>query len=274
MDSFLPPITLLCWYLESGVDEVVDEVPVDRYALSKLKTKITSLSLPKKDPSNTQKKSCSAGPFFSDESAAVLAAHCTTLEALRAAVTGFRGCSLRMSASHTVFSDGVPTAPVMVIGEAPGAEEDRQGLPFVGQSGQLLDRMLESIGLERRRNCYITNVVPWRPPGNRKPTSAEVSMLLPFLERHITLAAPQILLLVGGLSASVVLARNEGIMKLRGKWLEYSAGLAIPIPVIATFHPAYLLRSPTQKRFAWRDLLALQLRLQQLSQSAKTAQRR
>ncbi|KAF0139848.1 MAG: DNA polymerase bacteriophage-type, partial [Rhodospirillaceae bacterium] len=196
--------------------------------------------------------------------AAELAACCTTLEALRAAIADFEGCALKTPVANTVFADGVPAAPVMVIGEAPGIEEDRQGLPFVGPSGRLLDRMLESIGLERHRNCYITNVVPWRPPANRKPMPAEVSALLPFLERHIVLVNPQILLLVGGLAASVVLARNEGIMRLRGQWLEYSAGLPRPIPAIATFHPAYLLRSPAQKRLAWRDLLALKQRLESL----------
>ena len=257
-------ITLLRWYLEAGVDEVVGDVPVNHYHSSEnLATRYTPSKNIFDSVKHNEKLRDSIFSIISASSA--LAAQCTTLESLRAAVTSFEGCTLRKSAANTIFADGTPTAPVMVIGEAPGAEEDRQGLPFVGPSGHLLDKMLESIGLERHRNCYLTNVVPWRPPANRKPTPAEVSIVLPFLERHITLAAPQILLLVGGLAASVVLTSHEGIMKLRGKWFEYSVGLAHPIPAIATFHPAYLLRSPAQKRLAWQDILALECRLAQLS---------
>lgn len=274
MESSIPPVALLRWYLEAGVDEVVGEVPVNYYVLSRVPPPVsTAHPLARLDTPAALQLACHVTPSLSPvptlppsalRTAAELAAHCATLDALRAAVTSFEGCTLKTSAANTVFSDGVPAAPVMVIGEAPGVEEDQQGVPFVGPSGRLLDRMLRSIGLDRRHNCYITNVVPWRPPANRKPTLAEVNMLLPFLERHITLTAPQILLLVGGLAASVILARPEGIMKLRGQWLEYSVGLSRPIPAIATFHPAYLLRSPAQKRFAWRDLLALRHRLEGL----------
>ena len=240
-------LALLRWYLESGVDDVIGDVPRNYYSSSECRSAKKNL---KKEISFFKKKDKKLRNSILSitSTASALAAQCTTLESLRATLTSFDGCTLKKSAANTVFADGTPTAPVMVIGEAPGVEEDRQGLPFVGQSGHLLDRMLESIGLERCRNCYITNVVPWRPPGNRKPTPGEVSIVLPFLERHITLAAPQILLLVGGLAASAVLTGHEGIMKLRGKWLEYSAGLSQPIPTIATFHPAYLLRSPAQKR--------------------------
>ncbi len=257
-------IALLRWYLEAGVDEVVGETPVNHYSSSKKSENITcKIKDVFNELKNNEKERDSIRSITSTASA--LAAQCTTLDSLRAAVTSFEGCPLRTNAANTVFADGTPTAPVMVIGEAPGVEEDRQGLPFVGPSGHLLDQMLESIGLERRRNCYITNVVPWRPPGNRKPTPVEVSIVLPFLERHITLAAPQILLLVGGLAASAVLPGHEGIMRVRGKWFEYSVGLARPIPAIATFHPAYLMRAPAQKRLAWHDMLALEIRLTQIS---------
>ncbi len=256
-------IALLRWYLEAGVDEVVGETPVNNYLTFKKKKNISSLKENCNRSFQHTKKSIDS-ILSIPNTASALAAQCTTLESLRAAVTGFDGCTLRTNAANTVFADGTPTAPVMVIGEAPGVEEDRQGLPFVGPSGHLLDKMLESIGLERHRNCYMTNVVPWRPPGNRKPTPVEVSIVLPFLERHITLAAPKILLLVGGLAASAVLPGHEGIMKVRGKWFEYSVGLTRPIPAIATFHPAYLLRSPAQKRLAWHDLLALESRLNQI----------
>jgi len=158
---------------------------------------------------------------------------------------------------NLVFADGNPQAKVMVIGEGPGAQEDRQGLPFVGVSGQLLDRMLGCIGLDRT-TVYITNVLFWRPPGNRTPTASEIATCLPFVERHIELVDPDYLLFVGGISAKTLLGRSEGILKLRGRWAHYQhVGLARPIPAMASLHPAYLLRQPAQKRLAWRDLLAL-----------------
>jgi DNA polymerase len=150
----------------------------------------------------------------------------------------------------------------MFIGEAPGADEDRQGLPFVGVSGQLLDRMLKAIGLDRKTNAYISNVLFWRPPGNRSPTPAEISACLPFVERHIELLDPAVLVLVGGIAAKTMLARQEGIMRLRGRWFTYQTPrMSRPIPVIATYHPAYLLRSPGQKREAWRDMLEIKAKI-------------
>ncbi|WP_343870425.1 uracil-DNA glycosylase, partial [Caenispirillum bisanense] len=197
-------------------------------------------------------------------SAAALAAAAKTLEALHAAMQRFDSCPLKVTAANTVFADGNPQADLMVIGEAPGAEEDRQGLPFVGASGQLLDTMLKSIGLTRQ-TFYITNVIPWRPPGNRKPTPQEVGMCLPFIQRHIELVDPKVILMVGGLSASALMARVEGITKLRGRWTDYaSPGLSHPVPALATFHPAYLLRSPQMKKLAWRDLLTLRQRMREL----------
>jgi DNA polymerase len=166
-----------------------------------------------------------------------------------------------------VFADGNPAAKVMVIGEAPGADEDRAGLPFVGVSGQLLDRMLACIGLDRA-TAYITNVIFWRPPGNRQPTPAEIAACLPFVERHIELVSPELLVLVGGASAKTILARGEGITKLRGRWHDYeSAGMSRPIPAMPTYHPAFLLRQPVLKRDAWRDLLAIQERLKKIVSS-------
>ena len=158
---------------------------------------------------------------------------------------------------NLVFADGNPDGRVMLIGEGPGSEEDRRGLPFVGASGQLLDRMLACIGLDRAQ-VYISNVLFWRPPGNRTPTDAEVAACLPFVERHIELANPDFLVLLGGMSAKTLLARTEGILRLRGRWRPYQhAGMATPIPALPTLHPAYLLRQPQQKRLAWRDLLSL-----------------
>lgn len=193
-----------------------------------------------------------------------LATAARTIAELRDALDAFDGCPLRETATNVVFGDGNPRAKLMLVGEAPGADEDRLGKPFVGVSGQLLDRMMAWIGLDRAR-FYITNILYWRPPGNRQPTAAEVAACLPFIERHIELIDPELLVLVGGSSAKTLLGRNEGIMRLRGQWFQYqSPRMARPIPATAIFHPAYLLRSPAQKREAWRDLLALKQRLQSL----------
>jgi DNA polymerase len=202
-----------------------------------------------------------------DTPAHALARAARSLDELREALMAFDGCPLKDTATNLVFADGNPSSRVMIVGEAPGADEDRDGRPFVGVSGQLLDRMLAQIGLDRT-SVYITNIIFWRPPGNRQPTTAEVAACLPFVERHIELANPSILLLAGGASAKTLLARNEGIMRLRGRWFLYeSTGMSRPIPALPTFHPAFLLRQPAQKREAWRDLLALSEKLGELAQS-------
>ncbi|MBV1799878.1 uracil-DNA glycosylase family protein [Siccirubricoccus sp. G192] len=189
--------------------------------------------------------------------AAELAAAAGSLEALRAAMAAFDGSPLRETATNLVFADGAPQSGLMLIGEAPGADEDRQGLPFVGASGRLLDRMLGSIGLDRARDAYITNILPFRPPGNRTPTEAEIALFLPFVLRHIALAAPRRLVLVGGVSAKALLRSREGITRLRGRWLEVMIREDEALPALATLHPAYLLRNPAAKRDAWTDLLLL-----------------
>ncbi|MBI1309149.1 MAG: uracil-DNA glycosylase [Proteobacteria bacterium] len=180
-----------------------------------------------------------------------------TLEELRAAVEGFHGCALREGAQRTVFSDGNPAAEIMLIGEAPGAEEDRQGKPFVGRSGQLLDKMLLAIGLDRK-SVYITNTIFWRPPDNRTPTPAETLSCRPFLLRHIALVKPKIIVLVGGTAVKSVLQTTDGIGKYRKRWMGFEVpGLAEPVAMMATFHPAYLLRNPPAKTDAWEDLKML-----------------
>ncbi len=185
-----------------------------------------------------------------------LAAGARNVEELRAALAGFDGCPLKQTATNLVFADGNPQARYMIVGEAPGPQEDRQGIPFVGPSGKLLDAMLAAIGLDRE-SVYITNMLFWRPPGNRTPTAAEIATCLPFTERHIELVAPDYLMMVGGSSAKSLLGRSEGILKLRGRWFHYqSPGMAAPIPALATLHQAYLLRQPAQKRLAWRDFLS------------------
>lgn len=280
----LSPEAILRWYADAGVDECMLEAPVDRYELSarllaeaEARRRSGPAARPERPPQQAAPPGApGAAPAApprapavtrqgeEQRSAARLAAEADSLEALRAAVASFDSCPLKVTATTTVFADGNPAAELMVIGEAPGAEEDRQGLPFVGASGKLLDRMLASIGFSRE-TAYITNVIPWRPPGNRKPTPQEVGMCAPFIARHIVLKRPKAILMVGGLSATTLLDRTEGITKLRGRWFEYAApGLEAPVPAIASFHPAYLLRSPQMKKLAWRDLLLLRERLRDL----------
>jgi DNA polymerase len=243
-------LAALAWQVELGADEAIGEAPVDRFAPA------PAPALPAAVPAAVAPKAA-AEP----EGTAALAARCGDLAALKAAMAGFEGCALRLGARNLVFADGHPGARLMVIGEAPGREEDRAGLPFVGRSGQLLDRMLAAIGLSRRAGnpdeaAYITNTLPWRPPQNREPSADEVAMLLPFLHRHIELKAPEVLLLVGAAAVRTLLETGDGITRMRGRWLEWRG-----IPVMATFHPAALLRDGIRKREVWTDLLALKVRL-------------
>ncbi|HLO78889.1 MAG TPA: uracil-DNA glycosylase [Magnetospirillum sp.] len=266
---------LLRWYVDAGVDEAIGEVALDRFALSakpaaaKAPPVVAVAVAVAVAPAPQAHRPPAAAPAVHAHghghaipgTAAHIAAECATLEDLRRALEAFDGLPLKQTARSTVFADGNPQAAVMVIGEAPGQEEDRHGLPFVGKSGKLLDRMLASIGLDRD-TVYITNVVPWRPIENRKPTPDEVAVCLPFVSRHIELVDPRLLILLGGASASALLARHEGINRLRGRWFDYaSPGLPRPIPAMATFHPAYLLRTPAAKREAWRDLVQVKKRL-------------
>jgi DNA polymerase len=271
----------LRWQIEAGADEAIGEAPVDRYraaaapaaaiTAAPAATRIAApLPVVAPPPISEAPQPSAAAPLASasqaEADARALAAAAATLDALRAAVAAFEGCALKRTATNTVFADGDPSASVMFIGEAPGADEDRKGKPFVGKSGQLLDRMIAHIGLDRHKTgeagAYITNILFWRPPGNRDPSAAEIAACLPFVERHIELVAPRLLVFLGGPSAKTLLGRNEGIMRLRGRWFNYQTRQGGPtIPALATFHPAYLLRSPGQKREAWRDLLAIRARL-------------
>jgi uracil-DNA glycosylase len=196
--------------------------------------------------------------FVQDRSASKTEA----LAALRAYISAFEGCALKKTAQHTVFADGVAEASIMLIGEAPGAEEDRVGRPFVGLSGQLLDKMLASIRLSRTTNVYISNILPWRPPGNRTPTDSEIAICLPFIHHHIAIIKPTLLLLLGNIAVKSLLHTNTGIMRMRGQWTPCVVpGLTEPIPALPSYHPAFLLRSPMQKRQAWQDLLSFQARM-------------
>lgn len=263
-------LTTLRWLIDMGADEAISESPVDRFAVPRAAASAPPAEIRTAPPARPAPQPVAPAPISAPANAAMttavasaraLAAAATTVAELEAAVAGFDGCALKATATRLVFADGNPQAKIMLIGEAPGADEDRQGKPFVGVSGQLLDRMLAWIGLDRT-TAYVTNILFWRPPGNRPPTTAEIAACLPFVERHIELVAPEILVLVGGASAKALLNTQEGIIKLRGRWFEFSRpGLARPIPAIATFHPAYLLRTPGQKRESWKDLLAIKRRL-------------
>lgn len=256
----LSPFDLLRWYVDAGADEAIGEIPADRFAVSaKPPPPPVAVAPPVRPPA----ASPTADLRFRHDggTAAQVAAQCHDLAQLRQALESFDALPLKRTAMNTVFADGNPQADIMCIGEAPGPEEDRQGLPFVGKVGKLLDSMLASIGLDRT-NTYITNVVPWRPVDSHKPSPDEVAVCLPFITRHIELVDPKLLILFGGAAASALLARHESINRLRGHWFDYSSpGLPRPVPVMATFHPSYLLGTPAAKREAWRDLLAVRRRL-------------
>lgn len=281
-------LAALRWQVAAGADEAIADAPIDRFAMPEpvAAPMPDAVVQPRPQGSSSLPPNTAApaprpiverpsyvpppapiAPAGDGPSAHALASAANSLEELREALRRFDGCALKRTATNLVFADGNPAAKVMFIGEAPGADEDRQGLPFVGVSGQLLDRMLAAIGLDRKTNAYISNVLFWRPPGNRSPTPAEIGACLPFVERHIELLDPDVLVLVGGIAAKTMLARQEGIMRLRGRWFTYeTARMPRPIPVIATYHPAYLLRSPGGKREAWRDMLEIQAKIRELSQ--------
>ncbi|MEP4980314.1 uracil-DNA glycosylase [Ascidiaceihabitans sp.] len=251
--DFHSAAALLAWQIELGADEAICDAPVDRYALPD--------RLAKPEPAVKQKtpsKGIPAPAAAVDVSAVaqMVAQQAVDLPGLKAAMQGFEHCDLKRGARNLVFSDGDPSARVMIIGEAPGRDEDREGRPFVGRAGQLLDRMLDAIDLSRiAGSVYITNVLPWRPPQNRDPKPDEIAMMKPFLERHIALADPDVLVVMGNISCQALLGK-KGITRLRGDWAE-----ACGKPTLPMFHPAYLLRNPIAKREAWADLLSLKARL-------------
>jgi uracil-DNA glycosylase len=244
-------LAALAWQVEAGADEVIADTPINRYALT------AEAPRPAVRQAQLAPSAPSADPVVAAEAAALAA---TTLEELRQAMADFDHCELKKGARNTVFADGNPAARVLILGEAPGADEDREGRPFVGRAGQLLDRMFAAIGLSRtspdaETALYITNVLPWRPPGNRDPEPSEIAMLLPFVKRHIALVDPRVVVVVGN-TPLFALTGAKGILRARGTWTE-----ALGKPLLPMTHPAYLLRNPSAKREAWADLLSLQARL-------------
>ena len=256
---------LLEWYAASGVDAAVEAVPMAAWRPERSTTLLERGAAPARPlgvvaPAPVRQPSLLVPESRRVGTARDIAAACRSLAELEAALAAFDGCALKETAKQLCFADGNPEARLMLIGEAPGAEEDRQGKPFVGPSGQLLDRMLAEIGIDRTR-AWITNVIYWRPPGNRPPTAGEIAVCLPFLERQIELLEPAFILFVGGIAAKALLGRSEGVSKLRGRPFTYATAGGRQIPCLVTFHPAYLLRQPLNKRFVWRDLLELRAQI-------------
>ncbi|GIQ74452.1 uracil-DNA glycosylase [Bradyrhizobium sp. RD5-C2] len=253
---------LLAFYLEAGVDCALGDEPINRLdepepvpapAAPRPSVALNPLRPPPMPA--VPRSEITIAPDAAIASAREAARTAPTLEALRTLMETFDGCALKHTATRLVFADGNPQARVMFVGEAPGRDEDIEGLPFVGRSGKLLDRMIAAIALDRSK-AYIANVIPWRPPGNRTPTPQETQVCLPFIQRHIELVNPDVLVTLGNPSTQALLGTREGIMRTRGKWIDYDTGTRT-IRAVATFHPAYLLRSPSYKRLSWQDLRAI-----------------
>lgn len=280
---------LLAFYASAGVDEALEEAPVNRFAEAASKpperapATVTpptggSAALPRSTSMSRAERSerpdaapvaraQTATATVPDEQQAALARQlattAATLDELRQHMAAFDGCNLKFTAKNLVFADGNPNAAIMLVGEAPGRDEDIEGLPFVGRSGRLLDRILAAIGLDRN-SAYIANVIPWRPPGNRTPTPHETEICRPFIERQIELVNPKVLVNLGGPSAKTLLNTTEGILRLRGNWRVHTTASGVAIPAMPTLHPAYLLRTPAHKKLAWRDFLEVKAKLRTL----------
>ncbi|RWC51068.1 MAG: uracil-DNA glycosylase [Mesorhizobium sp.] len=276
---------LLAFYASVGVDEALEDQPVNRFAevapkpMERAPTAAPSgdTAIPQRstnmpraetgDRANAPPVARAPSATIPDEAQAALARQlattATTLDELRQHMAAFDGCNLKATAKNLVFADGNPEAAVMLVGEAPGRDEDIEGLPFVGRSGRLLDRMLAAIGLDRT-SVYIANVIPWRPPGNRTPTPHETEICRPFIERQIELVNPKVLINLGGPSAKTLLNTSEGILRLRGNWRVHTTASGIAIPAMPTLHPAYLLRTPAHKKLAWRDFLEVKAKLREV----------
>ena len=278
-------LELLLWYKHAGVDLALADEPIDQFSAFKQQAATAKTAVlekgaglketrgynPGKTPA-TASRSANPAPAqtataaMPDEntvnSARQIARSATTLNELREALVAFKGCNLHLSAKNMVFGDGNPHADIMLIGEAPGRDEDIHGLPFVGPSGRLLDLMLAAIKLDRD-NTYLTNIIPWRPPGNRTPTAQEIEICRPFIERHIELVNPKLMILLGGAAAKILLNSTEGIVKLRGRWKTVEMSDR-QIDVMTIFHPVNLLDHPAQKKKAWRDLLMVRQKLLEL----------
>ncbi len=251
-------VDTLRWYEQMGVDETISETPVNSFNQVKKKPTKQPVVANKNIFQVQEKDATLSGPSEIAINVRKKAGECKNLDELRELVTNFKDIAITKTATNTVFSDGNPEAEIMMVGEAPGAEEDARGIPFCGASGKMLDQMLSHIGLNREKNFYITNTIFWRPPGNRRPTPEELAICAPFVEKHVALIKPKLIILIGGTAVTALLDSNQGISKLRGNFYDYNNEyLDSPIKTTAIFHPSYLLRSPGQKRLAWKDCLML-----------------
>ncbi len=258
---------LLEWYMAAGVDEITDDSPTDYFSLKPSITTEINVTPDIKQVNNPFTASPASkvsspplhlAPTEASNAARNMADNCKTLAELEEAVRNFDGCALKKTATKTVFSDGNPQAKIMVIGEAPGMQEDIQGIPFCGASGQLLDRMFKAIGLDRS-TIYISNTIFWRPPGNRQPNEIEIVTCLPFVEKHIAIISPSLLILSGGTATNALLKKEQSISRLRGNFYEYqNRYMEKPVKTALIYHPSYLLRQPLYKKQAWQDLLMIQ----------------
>lgn len=265
MNEYLGIKEILEWYLTAGVDETCGEVPFALAEPAKEMPRIVPAAVsaavrPAENSARPATTELAQATINACQSARELCQKAETLEELKKMVEEFDGCALKLTANKTVFGYGSGTARLLLIGEAPGADEDRSGIPFVGRSGQLLEKMLKAIGFDRNE-CFITNVLPWRPPGNRTPTEGEIAVCLPFLKRQIDLVSPEVIMILGGSAANALLDNGEPISRMRGKWLEYKKSDGGKVPVLASFHPAYLLRNSGQKAKAWVDMLRMKQKL-------------
>ncbi len=264
-----PPHRIVEFLATAGVETLLGDEPVNRLAQPVKESVADPVPANRQSEGDIRPTPTATAPAAPDDAAMTarqLASSAPDLDTLRALLDQFDGCALKSMATRLVFADGNPEGRVMIIGEAPGRDEDEIGRPFVGRAGQLLDRMLAAIGLDRSQ-VYIANIVPWRPPGNRTPTPQEIAICLPFIQRQIELAAPDFLITMGAPATQNLLGQREGILRLRGRWFDYQTGghdrPTRTIPALATLHPAYLLRQPAQKALAWRDLRSLKARLEQ-----------
>ena len=244
-------LAALDWYRAAGVDVAVGETPVNRFATSASVQRIRPAAL----TPQAEAPAAAPTPNADPEATRELAAKARTMDELRAIMDGYDGCGLKLRATQLCFADGNPEAEIMLVGEAPGSEEDLQGKPFVGRAGQLLDRMLAAIGLDRTK-VFIVNTVPWRPPGNREPSPEEMALCQPFLIRQIELVAPKLLVTLGNVPTKALFSTSVGITRMRGQWKELTLG-GHKVRAMAMLHPAYLLRQPATKQLAWRDMLSL-----------------
>jgi DNA polymerase len=282
---------ILKFYAEAGVVDLLNDEPIDRFEVSRKQLeekrakrgnvnpalsprvaaatsrKSTSPRLTTDKPAASPIQAASTNITVPDQEkideARALAKSANSVDELKDLLADFKGCNLRQGAKNTVFADGNPNAPIMFIGKAPGRDEDRQGVPFVGPIGQLFDKMLAAIDLDRDKS-YITNIVPWRPPGNRTPVPHEIELCRPFAVRHIELIKPKLIVLMGNVSTQTLLETNKNILSLRGTWAEYDVG-GEKVPTMPTLHPDHLIKNPASKRNAWKDLLAISARLKELT---------